>query len=44
MAILFGVVANDRLKEVLKMQSDLEIERDRAVDAERKARLLAQSF
>ncbi len=44
MAILFGVVANDRLKEVLKMQSDLEIERDRAVDAERKARLLAQSY
>lgn len=43
-AILFGLVANDRLKEVLAMQKDLKVERDRAVDAERKTRLLAQSF
>ncbi len=44
MAILFGLVANDRLKDVLMMQSELEFERDRAVDAERKARLLAQTY
>lgn len=43
-AIWFGLVANDRLRDVLAMQSELQIERDRAVDAERKARLLAQSY
>ena len=43
-AIWFGLVANDRLRDVLAMQSELQIERDRAVDAERKARLLAQTY
>lgn len=43
-AIRFGFVANDRLRDVLAMQSELKIERDRAVEAERKARLLAQSY
>ncbi len=43
-AIVFGLVANDRLKEVMAMQSELKTERDRAVEAERKARLLAQSY
>ncbi|MCU0718729.1 MAG: serine/threonine protein kinase [Pirellula sp.] len=43
-AIWFGLVANDRLQDVLDMQSELKIERDRAVDAERRARLLAQTY
>lgn len=43
-AIRFGFVASERLQAVLEMQSELKIERDRAVDAERKARLLAQNY
>lgn len=43
-AIRFGLVANERLRDVLEMQSELKTERDRAVDAERKARLLAQTY
>ncbi len=43
-AIMYGVVANERLNDVMEMQAKLKIERDRAVDAEKKARLLAQGF
>ncbi len=43
-AILFGVIASDRLRDILAMQSALRAERDRAVEAERKAILLAQTY
>ncbi len=50
-AVWFGIVATDatrtaetRLGEVLAMQSELLAERDRAVEAETKTRLLAQTF
>jgi serine/threonine protein kinase len=43
-AIRYGIVANERLREVLDMQSELKIERDRALVAERKSKLLAQSY
>ena len=50
-AIWFGIQAttakhdaDERLKEVLTMQSELMAERDRAVDAEKKSRLLAQTY
>ncbi|MBL8891440.1 MAG: serine/threonine protein kinase [Planctomycetaceae bacterium] len=44
LAIVFGFVANARLREVLSIQSELKFERDRAIEAERKSRLLAQSY
>jgi serine/threonine protein kinase len=50
-AVWFGIVATDatrtaetRLGEVLAMQSELLAERDRALEAEKKMRLLAQTF
>jgi serine/threonine protein kinase/tetratricopeptide (TPR) repeat protein len=50
-AVWFGIVATDatrtaetRLGEVLAMQSELLAERDRALEAEKKTRLLAQTF
>lgn len=50
-AVWFGIVATDatqtaqkRLGEVLAMQSELLTERDRAVEAEKKTRILAQTF
>ena len=43
-AIRYGIVAQERLDAVLSMQSELKTERDRALGAERKARLLAQEY
>ncbi len=43
-AIVFGLVASERLQVVLNTQAELKVERDRAVEAERNTRMLAQSF
>lgn len=43
-AIVFGLVASERLEVVLKTQAELKVERDRAIEAEKNTRLLVQSF